>query len=462
MKKIFFLAFLITSINATASNKIKAYFNHPVDTSVSTTIPAVYLNHCLHDTIIAYINRAKYSLDIALYNYSQGAYDTIAYAVNNAYSRGVNVRWIYDGSSSNSGLNYLVSGIHTLASPTTGSYTLMHNKFVIIDAISSDPLDPIVISGSCNWTSQQFFTDYNNTIILQDSALSQAYTAEFNMMWGGSGLTPDTALSKFGSHKTNLGMHNFIIDGKSVELYFSPSDSTNSHIQATIDSANTDLYFGMYSFTDSTDASLILARHAAGVYVSGISDTTSATYAPDSMFRSALGSQYQCYTGTGLYHSKYLIVDQANKCADPTVLTGSHNWSAVANTHNDENTLIIHDDTLANVYFQFFYASFLASGGTLTAPAGCTTHQADISDITDDVKIYPNPTQREVTVTLLLKSAGNVSVEVYDMIGQKTEAANWSAEAGANHKTLRIGKPGVYFVFTTIGNKVTTSKLLVE
>jgi len=133
------ILFIIFSFSSKAGTKIKYYFNHPVDNSLSTTINAMYLSNCVADTLVAYINRAKYSIDIAQYDYNQGNSANIATAINNAYSRGVQVRWIYDGSSPNTALSLLNSSIHTLGSPTSNGYGIMHNKFVTIDANSSDP-----------------------------------------------------------------------------------------------------------------------------------------------------------------------------------------------------------------------------------------------------------------------------------------------------------------------------------
>src|SRR5262249_7595712 len=158
------------------------------------------------------------------------------------------------GSQSNTGLALLNAGIPTLASPTTSSFGIMHNKFVIIDAKSSNPNDQFVSTGSEDWGVTQFNKCTNNILFIQDSALAHAYLDEFNMMWGDTGIVANAALSKFGPNKTDLGAHIFHIGGKTVELYFSPSDHTDSHIQSTINSANTDLYFGMYTFTEVTDA----------------------------------------------------------------------------------------------------------------------------------------------------------------------------------------------------------------
>lgn len=61
-------------------------------------------------------------------------------------------------------------------------------------------------------------------------------------------------------------------------------------------------------------------------------------------------------------HHKYMILD-ARVPRRGTVITGSANWSAAANNSNDENTLFIFCDRIANQYVQEFYARFIRAGG---------------------------------------------------------------------------------------------------
>lgn len=358
-----------------SSGKIAVYFNRPVNTAVSSGENAVYLHNAMADTLIAYLNRAKYTVDIAQYNYNQSAgYTSIATAINYCISRGVKVRWIYDGHESNTGLALLDTAVHTLASPTTSTYGLMHNKVVIIDAKSADPNDAVVSTGSTVWGINQFNVDYNNTVFIQDSALAHAYLNHFNMMWGDTGSYPNLTLSKFGPLKTDLGAHLFNIGGKTVELYFSPSDHTDAHIQSAINSANTDIYVGMYTFTMSSDATAIVSKNSAGVYTPVIVDENSTlASAAYPILTSGLGSLLKTQTGAVIYHNKMMVVDPSNTCSDPLVLTGSHNWTNAADTKNDENTLIIHSDTIANIYYQSFHANYSDLGGTLTPIPPCVT-----------------------------------------------------------------------------------------
>jgi len=94
-------------------------------------------------------------LDIAIYSSaSPSSTSGIAGAINAAYNRGVKVRIIHDGTASNF-TSLLNSAIPVLPSPTISAYTIMHNKFVIFDANSSDANLPLVWTGSTNWTVSQ-------------------------------------------------------------------------------------------------------------------------------------------------------------------------------------------------------------------------------------------------------------------------------------------------------------------
>ena len=237
---------LLTTLAWTQTPKIKAYFTRAVNNSVSTGTNAVFLDNLVDDTLIAYINRAQFTIDAAIYSFKEtNDISSIAAAINSAYARGVAVRWIYDGSSSNPSLSLLNSNIPTLASPTSEFYGIMHNKFMIIDANSTNVNDPIVWTGSCNFSASQINTDANNILIIQDKAIAAAYLTEFNEMWGDEGLVPNTGDSKFGPFKTNNTPHNFVVDGVPIELYFSPTDGTNAKLQNAMGSSDIDMYFGV-------------------------------------------------------------------------------------------------------------------------------------------------------------------------------------------------------------------------
>jgi hypothetical protein len=414
IKRFFFLSLLLVlftsafsqvpqqenALSNISSGTIKVYFNHPVDVTVATGMHAGYLHNAFDDTLIAYISRAKYTIDIAVYNYFQSSTQiaSISSAINTAFANGRKIRWIYDGSSSNSGLSQLNSSIPTLASPVSSDYGIMHNKFMIIDAGSANDSDAIVWTGSTNWNAGQMNDDVNNVIILQDKDLAVAYTTEFNEMWGDTGMVPDMGHSRFGQFKTDNTQHIFNIGGRVVECYFSPSDNTNDHISNVLSSANSDISFGVYTFTMSEDADSIKYKiQQEGVYACGIIDQYSQGFNPYSILHPVMGNQLKVYAGSSsIYHNKLVIVDACDYSSDPVVETGSHNWTVSANTINDENALVIHDSTITNLFYQSFRADFSNLGGM---QSNCFTIGIAEPENDDALNIFPNPSAEEIALS---------------------------------------------------------------
>ena len=387
-----FLRVILLSIfitNFTQAQSVKVYFNKPVNNAVANGTNAVYLNNTFDDTIAAYINRAMYTIDIAMYNFTTGTNtSTIGQAVNDAYGRGVQIRWVYNTSSSNTGLTTLNPNIPTLGSPSSSQYGIMHNKFMVIDINHPDTTKTIAFSGSCNWTEQQITNDYNNIFFIQSKSVAQAFLDEFNEMWGSTGMQPNTTNSKFGPDKLDNTQHVFTVDGKQLEVYFSPSDQTESQLLKIITSANTNLNFGVYAFTRTSIADSIIAAFNRGIFVTGIIDNFSSSYAPKSMMAPYLMSQLLTFTLTYVYHNKFIIADACNSISDPTVGSGSHNWSLSAETKNDENLVVFHDASIANQFYQAFHANAQLLG--LTIPP-CSTIAGLENNSMITPGLYPNP-----------------------------------------------------------------------
>jgi phosphatidylserine/phosphatidylglycerophosphate/cardiolipin synthase-like enzyme len=346
-----------------SSGEMKVYFNRSVDTTVSEGSKAVQLYEAIDDTLISYINRAKYSVDFTIYNYNTFGISDITAALNAAHTRGVEVRIVSDmNMEDNAGWDDLDPAIGRIISPEenyNAGIGIMHNKFIVFDALSTDPIDPLVWTGSTNFTADQINEDANNVIIIQDQSLAKTYRIEFEEMFGSTGLQPDTSKARFGNKKINNTPHEFIIGGSKVESYFSPSDGTNAKIEETINTADYGLYVNTMIITRDFLASAIANRANAGVNTKVIVNSESESNVGNVIsILQALGINFKDYTGTGILHNKTMIVDPFHPDADPLVLTGSHNWSSSADIRNDENSLIIHDEDIANIYYQEFVERF--------------------------------------------------------------------------------------------------------
>jgi len=373
-----------------SSGVINVYFNHPLNTTYAQTQNAVNLSNTLDDKLIEYINTCTTTLDIAIYNsYSPSETTGIAGAINAAYARGVQVRIIYDGSTSSVMIPLINPAISTLPSPQSSAYAIMHNKFVIFDANHSDPNRPWVWTGSTNWTVAQIDgPDQNNAIAIQDQALTLAYKLEFEEMWGSSTLTPDLINSRFGPYKTDNTPHTFIIGGKTVESYFSPSDDTNTHIISTINTANSDIDIATMLITRTDITTALLDKFNSGLTnINLVVDSQNPTGNQFLTIQAGLSPNHAVKSSfSGIMHHKFMVVDNFAPTSDPLVLLGSHNWSSAAQTKNDENTLIVHDANIANQYYQSFAYLYLQAGGVITNPLS-------VNDNTwaSNWSIYPNP-----------------------------------------------------------------------
>jgi len=395
----------VTVSNSTGN--MKSYFVQTVNTSFAYPgNEARQLNQTSDDTLIAYINRAQSTLDIAIYNWNNASLSNISTAVNDAKARGVAVRIIADGSTAQNGLLALSSNIPTIQSPQTSEYTIMHNKFVIIDANSANPNLPIVWTGSTNWTADQMINDYNNIVIIQDQSLAKTYTLEFEEMWGSSTETPgnifngSTGTARFGVMKRDNTPHNLKIGGKKVEVYFSPSDGTNSKIIEAVNTADFQIQTANLIITKTDVATAIRNRvqRMPGSCSGAIVNDTSGTGAglPFVYLKQALGNRAKINPiRANIFHHKYLIVDQSNATSDPLVLTGSHNWSTSGDTKNDENTLVIHDVNMANQFYQEFAARMIEFG----MPAPCPVVVSVKKKTTfGSISVYPNPSNGVVRI----------------------------------------------------------------
>jgi phosphatidylserine/phosphatidylglycerophosphate/cardiolipin synthase-like enzyme len=362
---------------------IRTYFNHSVDTSNGVNLPELVQLELLDDSLIAYIDRAEESIDLTIYDFDNTQISSISSAINAAQNRGVRVRFISDGNNvaTNLGVNDLLPAIPKLLSPVGGNYTIMHNKFVVIDADHSNPNKPIVWTGGTNWTDRQINRDPNDVIIIQDQTLARTYKLEFEEMWGGSGDNPDTLISRFGSTKRDNTPHEFIVGGNRLECYFSPSDNTNEQLIKTLLTANDSVHFATMLVTRFDIANAIDTLITNGVQVAGIinSDSTTTVYAD---LLASMGDQLLINPDTHvIMHHKFFVAD-AGTTSDPVVWTGSHNWSTNANTRNDENSLVIHNSEVADWYRRAFTR--------LTNPIPVDTTGVEILSANNGIRLYPS------------------------------------------------------------------------
>ncbi len=451
-------AFSSTILGSTASNSsgnIDIYFNRSVDFSYADAEnEATYYNPAsIQNLMVDYINKAESTIDMAVYNNNR---DAIVIALNQAVARGVQVRYVHALATAN-----LALVNNDIDFPILGANAenLMHNKFMVIDAENTDKC--VVMTGSMNLTDNNILTDANNLIFIQDQSLARVYTKEFEEMWGSSDANPGIFAAASGASKEANTPTLFNIGGTEVELYFSPTDNTTSKIINALNSAEDNVQFALLSFTRNDLGSTIANLHNGGVDVRGIIENINDTGGEFDYLANTVGVNVVDDEPTGELHHKYAIIDEGS--TDPRVVTGSHNWSSGAENFNDENTLIIHSQAIANIYIQEFEQRWCeANGNTNCAEdnGGEEFVPEDVSieeELRAELNIFPNPATNVLNIEsdVLLNS-----YTIYDVNGRLVFGGTFNDYNNAINVSY-LGS-GTYFVSVSDGERFKVVSFVVE
>ena len=391
------------SPDSSSEEWIAVYFNQPADHSVALGGNTINDDHDLIGTLEEMIDRATTSVDLAIYDLE---HPRIGRALSRAAKRGVRVRLVTDNynrtdsrsldqvmwailakanilSIDDDGDIYLPDGSiedHDL----TNDGAQMHHKFAVIDAITADPNDDYVWTGSTNMTYTGAYNT-NNTVVIKDNEVAAAYLAEFEQMWGGSGDRPDPARARFHKDKRETGEHLFHVGGIRVEIYFAPVARDDSKpsisdrlVRLIREEAQNDINFQAFAITPSIPMSRAMWDLSAegSVELNGVIDRSfyyrykksGAIWA--SPEAKVANRRIVPSNEIRKLHHKILILDayHPDPADQAVVVTGSYNFSKSAEQSNDENLLIIHSDRIANLYFQDFMGVMNRAVGKRAVP----------------------------------------------------------------------------------------------
>ncbi len=450
-----------------SSGTINVYFSKSVNTNLTWYQPARG-NQDFSQLIISRIANARRSIDVCLYSLSGTPGSNIAGALVAAKNRGVRVRVIAEHDNSNTTPFQFIFGngiplITDRFDPINNGVGLQHNKFFVFDARGGAPESVWVWTGSWNPSEPGTNADYQNAVEFQDVALGQAYTMEFEEMWGSSSETPVAANSRFGARKRNNTPHKFVIGGVPVELYFSPSDGTTGKIARELNSAQRSIGFQLLTFTRSDLATIMVNKKNDGKKVRGNLDNNTDSGNQYAFLR-ANSIDVNLKTGSGLLHHKYAIVDAEDPFLSPKVVTGSHNWSNAAENQNNENTVIIRDGNIANQFLQEFAARYYQFGGNDSILVSVEKN-GGVPGVFALEQNYPNPFNPTTAIRFTIPAGTNEIVElrVYDMLGREVatlvndrlQAGNYRVEVNGAHLAS-----GVYLYRLKAGSAVAVRKMM--
>ena len=463
------LAAVTTS--SASSGSMSVYFNYAVDTTLGL-LPKANGSVRLDQKLLQRIGAATKSIDFALYSFEDFGSNVnhianpIADSLIAAKNRGVSVRMVTRlGYSSGPVGKLQAAGIPIMKRNVAELGSGMHSKFFVFDGRdTTDATDDWLVTGSWNVTNTGTLEDAQNAVFIQDQSVARIYEMEFEEMFGSSTDTPNGAAARFGPTKLDDSPHLTFIQGTKVEVYFSPSVHTTSQILRTIATADHDLLFALLTFTRNDLSGTAVAQKNAGASVHGLIDNINDNGSQFSFLQSSGADVRQASHSlvTGQFHHKYAVVDPFTEASDPTVVTGSHNWSSSAETDNDENTIIIHSGTLARQYAQEFSQRLREAGGTLVI-TGVQRTSGSVPRTTSLGQNYPNPFNPATTISYELASAGRVTLAVYDLLGREvTRLVEGYQNAGSYRAVWNAPSfpSGVYFVRLQADGRVQTKKAL--
>ncbi len=209
---------------------------------------------------------------------------------------------------------------------------LMHNKFCIFD-------NKKVLTGSYNPTKGSTNSDNNNIIIIYSETVADNYEKEFTELWQGTYGEGERTIN------TKILLNNILI-----ETYFCPEDWCANKLIAAINNAERSIFFMAFSFTHKDIGDTLIELQKRGLEVKGVFEKNQlSNYSVyfDFLKNGLLDSRID--TNPKLMHNKVFIIDEK------IVATGSFNPSKNADTKNDENLIIIHDEAIAKKYLEEFY-----------------------------------------------------------------------------------------------------------
>ncbi len=457
--------YFCTQSNSTGA--INVYFNRSVDTTLNSGEIAQG-NVNFQSKLLARINAAQHSIDMALYSFND--LTQIRDALISAKVRGVKIRFVYDSRDNQALVDDLIAaGIPMIKRTTTSA--IMHNKFFIFDyRYNTSHNDCWVWTGSTNITNAQFFTDANNVIELQDRTLAAVYTREFEEMWGSATDLPIVSRSKFGPNKTDNTPKKLNLNGTAVECYFTPGDNSSNQLQNLITSNfDYDCFFSIYVFTDYNIANRMKSRFTNGRYVKGVfdRDTSGGVYQEMKGYGPFAWNPpadilIDFAEGSGIYHHKYMILDPLHTSSNPVVETGSYNYSNAANNSNDENMLFVFSPRVANLYVQEWYKRYKISGGT--AVIGIEQISAEIPNRFELKQNYPNPFNPTTSIEYNVPKASNVLLKVYDVAGREVQVlVNENQVSGTyrvNMTALNMASGIYFYVLEADGVRIDSKKMV--
>ena len=297
-----------------------------------------------------------FALDLALFEFE---YDGFVKKLQEIAERGAEIKVIYHGQPGADQTKENELHLRPLkrnqkkARLTTA---LFHQKFIVLKKknTAGEFIPQAVLTGTANFTPNGLWRQANVIHIIHDRSLAEKYEEIFHQLLTSQGR---------GDTKKYINAHLPIPGNQDIAYSFSPRSGyiDIDLVEKTIKDADSEVFIcSTFKLHDRiTDA---LANPDPGVIRYGLqnSRTRITGFHRNKSFTTPafltkglegfLKESSKGQRGTIYIHLKTLIIDFTTD--DPTVIVGSHNFSKSASDKNDENFVVIRNDTdVADTYF---------------------------------------------------------------------------------------------------------------
>lgn len=326
-----------------------------------------WLSRGAEEAISEFIGQAKdnsCALDIAIYEYE---WPSLAKAVAKAASEGAHIRLLYHGKPRSKELRennatlrkFPLSGPNVQLIPRKPS-KIMHNKFIVFSELVDGKRKPnATLSGSTNWTENGLYRQANVVHVCRDAKVAARYLRTFEAIvetadnakdtrkWINENCAIDSEAKIFCGFSPRTGLLDIkefkrIIDGVERDVLFATAFDMHDDIEKSLAGDDNDPILRLGIQNKASGAIGAINRDRTDSFVTPALFGTDA----DDWFKQR-GSAGQ--RGSLYIHLKAIVADFTG--ANPTVISGSHNLSKGASDSNDENYLVMRDNTdLADVY----------------------------------------------------------------------------------------------------------------
>jgi phosphatidylserine/phosphatidylglycerophosphate/cardiolipin synthase-like enzyme len=314
-----------------------------------------WLSRGLYERLLAFFDQAvdsSWAIDVAVYEVEVP--ETTA-AMARALERGARVRVVYHARSEDPQTTLNEQTLEPLPGYVKASRltsAIFHHKFCVLSRIQGDgSRAPVaVLTGSTNFTANAFYRQANVLHILEDPEIAARYLELFDKLFAG---TPPGDTRKY------INQTNPAVAGLAPQVLFSPR-SNLTDLYTVIDivkRARRDLVFcTAFNLLDGLEDAL-LGGDDSTVIRYGLQNSKSritgmhrhARFVTPAFLRTGLEGflkeSIAGQEGNILIHLKTIICDFSTET--PTIITGSNNFSRSASASNDENLLIVSNETTA-------------------------------------------------------------------------------------------------------------------